>query len=397
MSRSLLAAGVVLAIALWACGAQKGVGGSEVLVSDSAGLTVVDISGPLAGVSAEAWTLDRVFSTSRTGVELYRVTAGRILSDGRILVGDGGNSEILILDAEGELLGRLGREGDGPGEFRAITSLHPTTANGFSLYDTSLGRWTHFDSSGVVTSTEPMSPPNRVVDLVPLAKSESHQLLAIYGDIRRFARDGIRRDTTPLLHYVEITEDPDTVGLWAGDEWAYSVVGAGAARTYVGFGRSLASFGRNGLAVLGDTDRLSVSLFDAAGSELMRIRGGGAPIPTTEAEGERWREMRAEALGADVPDDFRERFRRAPFRDSYPAFDAVAVDGQGRVWIGTTARLGSRERQWLVFDRSGSAIARVTVPSGADILDIAHGLVLLRETDDLGVPTVSLHALSDDL
>ena len=384
----------LLALLASGCNSEAAVARSEVTVSDSSGVTLVDV-GPLPEVAAPDWRLDRVFSTSRTGVEFFRVTSGRILAENRVIVGDGGNDELLMLDARGRVVQRLGRTGDGPGEFRAITSVHASDGLGFTVYDTRLGRWTRFDSGGAVHSTEAMRPPNPVVDLEPLAIGSAGELLAIYGSMRRFAREGIRRDTTPLLRYGQISSVPDTIGLWPSAEWSYTSTGGGSGRSYVGFARSLASFGRGELAVLGDTDSLSISVFDATGAERMRIRGGGARLATTQAEGERWREMTASGLSSSAPEELRDRFLQAPFWGSYPAFDAVAVDAGGRVWVGATATLLSTTRLWIIFNGDGSAGGRVELPADATILDIAHGRILLRQVDDMGVHTVALHEIEE--
>lgn len=383
---------VVALLVFAACGSERAVPVSDVTVTDSAGVTLVDV-GPLPGVPASEWELDRVFTTSRTGVELFRVSAGRILDGGRIVIGDRGASQLLVLDREGKLALRVGRGGDGPGEFRSIVSIHERRDGGFAVYDTRQGRWTRYDGEGELAGTEPMTPPNPVVDLRPLAVDAEGPLLAVYGDMRYFGHDGIQRDTTPLLRYASVDAAPDTLGFWPVVEWAYSATGRGTARTHVGFGRDLASFARGHLAALGDTDSLDVVVFDAGGNARLRVRGGGRRIPVSEAEGERWREINAARLRETAPEALRERFRQAPYRESYPAFDALAVDAEGRLWVGSTAALDADDRLWIVFGAAGSPVGRVTLPADATVLDIAHGHVLLLEIDELDVQTVSLHSL----
>lgn len=391
MDRTLVSMATVALLALVGCGDRVEVPVSEVAISDSAGVTIVDV-GPLPGVAAPEWELERRFNTARTGVELFRVSSGRILADGRVVLGDAGNDELLLLESGGRLERRIGRSGDGPGEFRGIVSLH-VAGDGFSVYDARLGRWTRFDRAGSVVSTDAMSPPDRIVDLRPLAVDPAGELLAVYGSMRRFGREGIRRDTTPLLRYNDLDRAPDTLGLWASEEWYYAPTPGGTARTYVGFGRSLAAYGRKDLAVLGDTDSLHISLFDARGEERMRIRGAGATIPATDEESERWRRRTGERLSASAPDEVRELFLQAPVHESYPAFDAAIVDAEGRVWVGATARLDAQERLWVVFDTEGSPAGRVMIPSSATVLDAAMGHVLLLESDDLNVQMVSLYAV----
>lgn len=365
---------------------------ADVLITDSAGVVIVEV-GPLEAIVAPSVTLERVFRTSQTGVELFRVSSARWLESGQIAVGNSGNQEVLLLDSTGTLDRTIGRDGDGPGEFRAVTSLHRSPRGGFSAYDTRIGRWTHFDRNGELLATEPMSPPSRVVDLAPLSSGPEGGLLAIYGSLRRFAKEGIKRDTTPLLQYRARDDSPDTLSLWATEEWSYAQIGAGTSRTPVGFGRSLAAFGTGEWAVLGDTDRLDISLFDSTGRLSMTIRGGGEPIPISDADGERWRRDMVSRLGSDVPEDFRERFRQAPFRDSYPSFGKVAVDTMGRVWVGTTSLVRATERRWVIFAHDGTPAGTVELPVGADVLDITEDRLLTLEQDGLDVEVVILYAV----
>ena len=384
---------MALVVSILACERTERVPPSQVAVRDSAGIVSVSV-GPLVGVRAPEWRLDRQFATSRTGVEFFRVSAARLLSDGRVVVGDGGNHEVSILDSRGRLVTRVGRAGDGPGEFRGIAAVHPS-AGGFAAYDPRLGRWTHFAADGGLIATEPMRPPNPIVDLQPLMFAQSGEVLAVYGSMRRFAREGIRRDTTPLLYYSEPEATPDTLSFWASDEWSYAPSRAGTSRTYVGFGRSLAASGRDSLAVLGETDSLNITVFGADGSVRMRIGGGGPRRPTTEEDGERWRELAAADLGASAPDAFRERLEEAPFHDSYPAFHSAVVDDRGRVWVGATAELDARERVWVVFGGDGWPVARMELPADVEVMDAAGGQVLVRETDDLGVQGVALYTVEE--
>lgn len=385
---------LLLGISVTAACQGKPVPVSEVSVSDSAGMTLVDV-GPLEGVAAPEWATEERFTTAREGVELFRVSAARILPDGRVLVGNGGNSEILVLDAGGAVRNRIGREGDGPGEFRRMVAIHPTD-DGFAVYDAGNARWSHFDQGGELLATEPMHPPTRIVSLEPLGIGDDGQILAVFGAMRFFQSEGIHRDTTPLLHYESMSHPPDTLGLWAGTEWSYSAMELGGARTPVGFGRGLAFGGRDSLAALGDTDTLDISVWDVGGSERLRIRGGGARIHATAEEGERWRRKMLARFGSSMPEQMREVYREAPVHDSYPAFDGVAMDTEGRVWVGATAELGEELRRWVVFAADGSPVGRVDLPANGELLDVTSDQVLLLRRDDLGVESVVLYGLVPD-
>lgn len=364
-----------------------------IVVTDSAGTLLVEVDS-LATVEAPPVSRERVFTTSENEIELFGVTTARVLEDGRVAVGNSGMQQVLLLSPTGDSVRTIGREGDGPGEFRVITTLHRASDGGFNVYDARLGRLSGFDAEGELVSTERLSPPYAFADLQPLSISPDGQVLAIYGSLRRLPAEGVQRDTTPLFFFQRPGAYPDTLGRWAMRENLYQREEDGWSLTRVGFGRSLASFGTNQLAVLADTEVLDVLLLDTSGQLVMRVRGAGASIPTTESEGEEWRGDRVALVRSDLPAELRARSRErqstAPFRESYPALDALAVDAAGRVWIGAAVRYGERERRWVVFGTDGTPVASLQLPANAEILDITATQLLLSSRDELDVEEVSL-------
>lgn len=69
------------------------------------------------------------------------VPGGRLLSDGRIAVVNGGTNEVRLFHPDGTPDTIFGGAGDGPGEFRGI-SLAGAVGDSLILYDTRLRRTT---------------------------------------------------------------------------------------------------------------------------------------------------------------------------------------------------------------------------------------------------------------
>lgn len=101
-------------------------------------------------------------------------------------------------------------------------------------------------------------------------------------------------------------------------------------------------------------------------------------------------------FGSSMPEQMREVYREAPVHDSYPAFDGVAMDTEGRVWVGAATELGEELRRWVVFAADGSPVGRVDLPANGELLDVTSDQVLLLRTDDLGVESVVLYGLVQD-
>jgi hypothetical protein len=361
-----------------------------VSVVDSAG--VREVSFPtLADLDVEERIVHERFELGvREGTELFRVVSARLLPGGTLVVGNAGTHEILRVDEAGELFGRLGRQGEGPGEFSDITTLMPGSADTLVVYDVRLGRLTTFDEVGNLVGTREMNPPSRVVDLEPLTLDPDGRVLSVFGDARFFAASGTRRDTTPLL-VIDTASRADTLGFWPNAEWAFGSFDGGSMRLPVGFGRALFASGRDGRALLGSSDALDVVLLDMAGDTLVRIRQT-EPNRTVPAEDlARWRSERL----ADVPEERAERIREvmadAPYHETYPAFEGLLLDADGRIWIGHAPPWGAAEKTWTVFGTDARPAWTLALPASAEVLDARGSRVVVLHRDEFGVEIIRVY------
>jgi len=119
---AVLAVPVLTAIA---CAGDSAPSESTTTIRDSTGITIVENSAP-KWTETDAWTLGPT-PTLRIGgldgapeYELFRVAGARRLDDGRIVIANSGTHELRFYDADGTYLQSVGREGDGPGEFRRL-------------------------------------------------------------------------------------------------------------------------------------------------------------------------------------------------------------------------------------------------------------------------------------
>lgn len=207
-----------------------------------------------------------------------------------------------------------------------------------------IGRLTVLDPGGDVVETRPLPPPSRVVDLEPLTVGDDGRVLAVFGASRIFQRDGIRRDTVPLL-LVDSASTADTLGLWPGRQWSFASANGGALRREFGFGRSLEASGRDGRVAIGSTDRLSLTIVDGTGDE------------------------------------------------TYPAFSGLLLDADGRIWIGGPEVRDAVERRWTALAPDGTPRFRVTLPAAAELLDAAGDRLVVLDEAELGEEIVRILTL----
>ena len=363
---------------------------STVQVSDSAGVRNISV-GRVEELSAPELTTDLVFSTRELGIELYRVGDALLLANGGLALANTGDSEILLFSEDGLLAGRVGGQGEGPGEFGTITTLLTADA-GFLAYDTRLGRLSRFSETGEFLTSSRLSPQSAIVDLKPLARDAAGNMLAILGVQRSFLPAGMKRDTTPLLSFPDLETGPDTLELLPAQEWAYgSSPGQEVlSRQETGFGRDIVAGALGDRALIGSTDALSLSIYAADGRLKRRIHGSGGGWTVTAEEIET---SRAEPLTrrADPPDWYVDFVENLPYRETHPAFHSAVLGPEEMVWIGLATRPDEETRRWLVIGPDGQLRGWSDLPAQASVLAVDTDRYVLLQRDALDEEEVRLY------
>lgn len=113
--------------------------------------------------------LRRVWSLPSSGVpsgDLATISSGVPQQDGSLLLFGPRSSALLIVDGEGRFIRRIGREGDGPGEYRRISAVG-RVGDTVHVVDASLRRITLLDRNGALVRTLPMDQLLRRFDGQP--------------------------------------------------------------------------------------------------------------------------------------------------------------------------------------------------------------------------------------
>ena len=135
------------------CGQEAAQAAQSFQVRDSAGVTIY-VNSAGEWTEATAWTLssDPILTIGEfDGPEeylLYRARGARRLSNGNILIANGGTNELRFYDPNGIHLQSVGREGDGPGEFRRMREPWPLGSDSIAIWDSRSARLSVFDVDG---------------------------------------------------------------------------------------------------------------------------------------------------------------------------------------------------------------------------------------------------------
>ena len=358
-------------------------------VTDSGGVRTVHL-GSLEELSAAPIIPDLVASTREQGIELFNATMALFLDDGGLAVANAGSMEVLILAGDGSLARRVGGQGEGPGEFMAVTSLIKTPA-GFLAYDARLGRINEFTEAGDFVTSGALSSQSRVADLKPLAQSTDGETLAILGELRLFSdRNEVRRDITPLLVFRDSDAAPDTLALLPAKEWSYSVSDLMSFRNETAFARDAVAFGLEDRAIIGDTDSLDLSVRFADGRVTRRILGNTVERRVSADEMRAWKDAQLAELGPDPPEPLVTAIEGI-HTETYPAFATALLGPDEMVWVGLQGRWGDTEKTWLILEPDGQLRGRIQLPVDAMVLAVDAQRFAVQQRDALDVEDIQVY------
>ena len=132
--------------------------GTGVVRTDSAGVQIVTNRGPDRPLG---WSLDSVLTVgSPTGMDgdtvgFFFVSDITTTKD-RIVVLDRSQPALVVYDTLGQLRGRFGRKGQGPGEFQYPVSVAVAPVGGVAVFDMANGRIEYFDTAFASDGSTPL-------------------------------------------------------------------------------------------------------------------------------------------------------------------------------------------------------------------------------------------------
>jgi hypothetical protein len=319
---------------------------------------------------------------------LHAVVGAHRFADGRLVVASAGTPALRYFEADGHLATSVGRQGDGPGEFRNLVLLRPLEGDSLLTFDATQQRATIFDASGAVARTFRM-PQVEGFPIMTDARRDGTSLVRIVQPFRSDELNtGVRRPDVSLLLLDAAGEVRGTLGAFPGEAGFSVEVGDGMVAGPLALGPGLhAALTPSAAAVaVGDAD--SVSLLRDSGAV-----GLALDFPRLRAEPADFDFVMAAYL-EQVPVAGRQiegsRFRTMPRVDSLPLVAQLATDPRGRIWVRQYLHPADSRRVWTVFSESGDLTAHARTPDGADVVEIGDGYVLVLTRDEFGVESVAV-------
>ena len=402
---------MLLVVALCACdGGSESSAGAIALERDSAGITIIQSSPPYAMSSVDPGPVVRIGVVDGSpDYQLSNVAYAARLSDGRIVLFDGGSSEVRWYGSDGIFQSRVGARGQGPGEFQSVTSAVVTAQDTLVLYDFRNQRLTWVSPGGSIFRTRRIDlESSSRINLASLGGSDL--LIAEERATFNFGESEFNyaRDSVLVLVPSSSRDAVDTILRLPGREavtWVDYTDGRPIATQQMSlpFGETTLITGIAGGPVVIRNGQNDVAFFDSRGdlTALARRSDVASPRVSTSLR----EEFVAHAVERGVAMGMQENAIRSASEDRIsflaadrrvPAFDLVLSNPvEDRVWLRDFLPEWRRDeaREWTVHDSTGRVVARVTTPPGLDVMHVASGHIVGVERDSVGVEYVVVYAL----
>ena len=308
--------------------------------------------------------------------DLSRVAYLVVARDGTIIVSQPQDATLLYFATDGHLLGKFGRSGAGPGEFRRPITLG-WVGDTLWVYDVDLLRLTLIFPSRQLLRTvrvpTGVGPRGSGTVPVPAMQPPISARLLPGGDLLALAPIYGFRQPKPYdqdLHnkdniYVRISAE----GTYRQLLLAYSVFGeqcnwgprlhipqcARPLQDFADDGSTLVTVETNVTGV--DHNSYHVTLMHITGDTLFSRRFAFVGVPISKRVVD---SIRARMLSRATAAEVRNAIRTVPFPPVYPPVTQVRIGRDGTTWIGL--RPTADGRPWIVLDAAGNKIGEVLLP-----------------------------------
>ena len=386
-----------LAVLTAACSGGTGAVGSAPVVIDSAGVTIVEYATwapePLPWSVGVEPLLAIGLLEGDEPYQFSQIGGVARLSDGRIVVANGGTQELRYFDPTGRHVRSVGRKGDGPGEFQSIGTLVVLPGDSVAAYDWNLQRVSFFDPAGTFVRSVPFQHSAGVA--FPVGRFTDGTWLLQPGFAFAPGESGatVVRDTSRLLVFGADGRLRDSAGRWIGPEFYVRSEGTHASASSLPFGRvtEVVVFGERYFE--GYTERYEIARRTPSGVAELLIRARRAAVPVTEATVAAHKAEHLRDVEASFRPEIERLYRDIPFPNTMPAFDDLQVDPDGNLWVREASSPGADRRIWAVFDTAGRMMGSIETPPAVGIRQIGRGYLLGTWTDDLDVEYVRMYRL----
>jgi len=345
--------------------------------------------------AARAWRVGPVLmqaghAEDPNGLELSRVVGAARMPDGRVVIGNAGANELVVVDASGRPIARAGRGGEGPGEFRSLSRIGITAEGEIWAADRTQRLVHYFGSAAEFSRTVSLRSFTTPGGLHPAGMMADGRLV-LYSAAIPLGGPAADFDSTDIVvldpragQSTTIARVPQTD---AGDPLGSKLFGAplilavGATEIWRGFG-----------------DQYRIHRMDGTG----RSRGGldkrQPAVALTASVWTRYLDARAAASraagrSAEELRQMRQRLEATTRPSQLPFYSEATVDLTGNLWVRGFEVPDVITPDWDVFDAAGNWVTTLPLPERFRPMQIGADWILGVQRDEDGVESVVLRRL----
>jgi hypothetical protein len=356
-----------------------------------------------------------------------QLSAVRELRDGRVIATDVRDKVVQLIDLRTGNAVKVGREGQGPGEYAMPQTLVALPGDTTALWDPLNTRYLLIGPDGKtggefrLEEAPTPGPGGRGGMLIGGANprgTDTRGRIFYEGRALSFSDQGapVIADTAPILRYDRSTKRSDTLA-WVHLPPNNVRVSGGRGNTMVMMGAQpfarrdeWAPLPDGGVAIARVAD-YHVDLFAANGAR----RASGPAVrfdvlPVTEADKDEYRKARMSAIGMTVRVEGGVTTRGAGPVGNIPAMpepewpatkppfgsQSVFARSNGEVWVLRSRRAGDRVPVYDVFDATGRMIGRVQLPERTRLIGFGNGTVYVVRVDEDDLQYLQRYRLAMD-
>ena len=335
---------------------------------------------------------------ARLEAEFTRVTSVRELADGRVLVSDAGETKLFVADFGRQTLMQIGRAGQGPNEYTAISQLIPLANDSTLLPDVRGGRWLLLHGAEIVATVPPDSPPLRSGARNPFGADWSGHVLTV-SPVRSLEGSGTTsmaaEDSLWIQRISRSDGSSDTLGKARARPSRITVTGRERAQSVsivvnplaVGDQVLLFSDGWSAIA------RVDPYRIDWVSDDGRLVRGVALPHKRVSVdEGvKRWvldEIARDAGRPAQKPEDV-----KSDWPNFIPPFltNSVMAAPDAMLWIRRAGTERASPTTYDVVDRRGHIVRRVVMARNERVVGFGAATVYTVATDDDGIQRLRRH------
>ena len=320
-------------------------------------------------------------------------SVGRLLPDGSAVVYDPWSIELVAFSPDGTTHSVLATEGEGPGEVRYVSAIFAPGQDSVLIADPNLARVTLFaGGSAVRISTLPRSAR---LEVEGIGSSGELLLATTYGSFSDV-------DAWRPGHMARFDVETGALDTVASYDFMPRIPPGLEQDPIPAYGEITVAAGHF-VQTRSDRPQVTWRLPDGTATQIARWQA--APVLLTEE----WMQsieadyrMEVRKHSPNVPEaGITESTRRvmgiyrASIGRPMPLFAEPFADAEGRIWLPSYKPGGERRSvpPYAVIAPDGEWLGTVNVPPGFRILDVAGGLVLGMELDEMDVESVVVYEL----